>query len=158
MSAEPAGLCGRLTRLLPDSRLPDQPSHHIPAEQRLGHISFDEGPAVDHLVLLQARVPLPDLVHPHYPVVMPLVRPRLGGRSARRTGAAQRDNPHVWVHSGPGGVHLGAMAGRSGLDGADLLLAQPPERVQEPGAERAVLVLVQDGARSVLAKQQRRNN
>src|SRR5271166_6270296 len=54
-------VCGRLALAAPDSCLPDQPSHHIPGEQRLGHISLDERPAVDHLVLLQARVPLPDL-------------------------------------------------------------------------------------------------
>src|SRR5215510_13554032 len=63
-----------LSWLLPGGRLPDQPPHHFPGEQRLGHISLDERPAVDHLVLLQARVPLPDLVHPYDPVVMPLVR------------------------------------------------------------------------------------
>ncbi len=89
---------------LPDSRLPDQPSHHIPGEQWLGHISLDERPAVDHLVLLQARVPLPDLVHPHHPVVMPLVRPGLRGGPGGRPGAAQRDNPHVRVDSGPDAI------------------------------------------------------
>jgi hypothetical protein len=42
------------------------------------------------------------------------------------------------------------VTGGDGLLGGDALLAQAPERVQEPGAERAVLVLVQYRARGVL--------
>ena len=106
-----------LAWLLPGSRLPDQSSHHLPGEQRLGRISLDERPAVDHLVLLQARVPLPDLVHPHHPVVLPLVRPGLGGGPAGRPSAAQRDNPHVGVHCGPGGGRGGSRPACAELPG-----------------------------------------
>ena len=41
--------------------LPDPALHDVPG-QRLGHVAPDERPATDHLVLLQARVPLPYLV------------------------------------------------------------------------------------------------
>jgi hypothetical protein len=43
--------------------LSDQGTDDVAAEEGPVLVALDEWPAVDHFMLLQARVPLPDLVH-----------------------------------------------------------------------------------------------
>jgi hypothetical protein len=78
--------------------LPDQGADDFAARQRLVVGAFDVGAAVDHLVLLEAGIPLADLVHPHDRSVLPVPRGMAAG--AGLLGAAQPDHPGVCRHVG----------------------------------------------------------
>ena len=100
--------------------------------------AFDVGAAVEDLVLLQAGVPLPDFVHPDDPAVLPV--PASVAAFGGWAGAAEADDPHVGGEACAAGGDQGAVADLGGVNGGDLLLAQPPERIQEPGHEGVAAV------------------
>ena len=103
--------------------------------------SLEVGAAVDHLVTLFGRVPLAHFVHPDDPAVMPVPTAPSRGTVRFFIAGAKLDYSYFGRHTAPFSGHAGSVADLSVAGGADPLLAQSPEGVEEPNGEVVIGVL-----------------